>query len=407
MIKLIMNGACGQMGRTIIRLALERPDEFEVLCGVDMAGPAEAEGIPVFSSLQDAPTNADVLIDFSRPESVPTALAYCQQNGIRFVLGTTGLSDNERMMLERASNKIAIFHTGNMSLGVNLQMELCKSAAAALGDKFDVEITERHHNRKVDAPSGTALMLADAISSQYSNGRTYVYGRHSKNERRAPTEIGLHSLRGGTVVGEHDVSFFGKDEILTITHQAHSKQVFGMGALRAAQYIMQKQPGLYNMHDIVTERNVLSHVYTDDNQSVITISSLPNEPGVMQLIFSTIAACNVFVDMISMTTPTGTSAEVSFSLPKSQLATSLNALNVLRERYAGTQIHALDNITKITVEGPGMALRHGVAAILFSTLGAAQVCIELVTTSETKISFCVRNCDVAAALDAIVKEFKL
>lgn len=407
MIKVIVNGACGQMGRTIMRLCKQNNNDFQVIAGVATYQCPEAEGIPIVNDIMKAPPGADVVIDFSRPAALPKLVQYCQANKVRLVIGTTGLSESDRLSLERASAKIPIFLSGNMSLGVNLQIELIKKAAAALGDAFDIEITEKHHNLKVDAPSGTALMLADAVSTQFPSGKEYVFGRHTKDVRRSKKEIGLHSIRGGTVVGEHEVEFFGQDEVVSITHKAYSKQVFGMGALRAAQYLMHKQPGLYNMHDIVTEKDVLSHLYTDDDQAVITVSSLPNEPGVLSHIFGTIARSNVFVDMISVTVPGSVSGSVSFSLPKSQLATAINALKALRPLYMGMDIHALDNITKLTVEGPGMAVRHGVAGQLFSVLAEANVSIELVTTSETKIACCIKNSDVSTALAVIAKQFEL
>ena len=407
MIKVIINGACGQMGRTIMRLCKQNSNDFQVIAGVDTYQCPEAEGTPIVGDITKAPPGADVVIDFSRPAALPKTLQYCQANNVRLVLGTTGLGENEKLSLERASAKIAIFQSGNMSLGVNLQIELIQKAAAALGEAFDIEIIEKHHNLKVDAPSGTALMLADAVSTQFPSGKDYVFGRHTKDVRRSKKEIGMHSIRGGTVVGEHEVEFLGQDEVLSISHKAYSKQVFGVGALRAAQYIMHKQPGLYNMHDIVTEKDVLSHLYTDDDQAVITVSSLPNEPGVLSHIFGTIARSNVFVDMISVTVPGSISGNVSFSLPKTQLATAINALKALRPLYMGMDIHALDNITKITVEGPGMAVRHGVAGQLFSVLAEANVSIELVTTSETKIACCIKNSDVSTALGVIARQFEL
>ncbi|MDR1619771.1 MAG: 4-hydroxy-tetrahydrodipicolinate reductase [Clostridiales bacterium] len=407
MIKLLINGACGQMGHTVIRLAQSLPDAFLVAAGIDGCGLTESEGVPVLPSLQNAPQDADVLIDFSRPEAVSDMAAFCQKTDTRLIVGTTGLGKAEMDTLRHAAKKTAIFQCGNMSLGVNLQIELVKNAAATLSEQFDVEIVEKHHNRKVDSPSGTALMLADAMSAQYAKGRSYVYGRHSKNQRRAHNEIGIHALRGGTIVGEHEVIFYGQDEVVSIRHQAYSKNVFAAGALRAAQYLMQKQTGLYNMESIVTEHSVMSHLYTDENQSVITVSALPDEPGALQAIFGAIAEKEVFVDMISLTTPSGKTAEISFSLPKNGLATALNALKALRRDYPGMDVYALDNLTKITVEGPGMALRHGVAGELFGVFAKAGVSIELVTTSETKISCCVKNSDVSAALTAIMAEFQL
>ena len=407
MLNLLVNGAGGQMGRTIIRLAKKLNKDFRVVAGVDMANIPESEGVPVFRSYEEAPEGIDVVVDFSRPSALPAVLAYCQRKGVRLVLGTTGLSEAEKRTLERAATKVPIFHSGNMSLGVNLQIELIKNAAAALGEGYEPEIVEKHHNLKVDAPSGTALMLADAISTQYPTEREYVCGRHTKDARRKRNEIGIHSIRGGTIVGEHSVDFYGEDEVISISHKAYSKQVFATGALRAAQYIMNKQPGLYNMHDIVTERDVLSHLYTEEDQAVINIGSLPHSPGVLSEIFGVIARSHVFVDMISMTAPGGLTGDVSFSLPKTQLATALNALKSLRSEYMGMDIHAMDNITKLTVEGPGMAIRHGVAGQLFEVLSDANVSIELVTTSETKISCCIQNSDVAMALSVITRQFSL
>lgn len=406
MIKLVVNGACGQMGRTIIRLAQSHADEFEVIAGIDAYGDNVSEGVPVYKTHTEAP-KADVIIDFSRPEAVKGVLEYCEKNGARLVLGTTGLGGEQKELIKHSIEKVPVFHSGNMSLGVNLQIKLIQDAAIALGEQYEVEIIEKHHNRKVDAPSGTALMLADAINAISHSERKYVFGRHSKDERRTKSEIGLHSIRGGTVVGEHAVGFYGQDEVVTIEHQAYSKQVFAAGALRAAQYLMQKQPGLYNMQNIVTEREQLAHLNTDTGQALITISSLPNLPGVMGTIFSTIAEKQIFVDMISTISHDGVLAQVSFSLPREKLAAAMNALKQLYGVYEGMDIYALDNITKITVEGPGMALRHGVAAELFTVLANAGVCIELVTTSETKISCCVKNSDAKKAVDAINKEFQL
>ena len=405
MIRVLVNGACGQMGRAIIRLCQAQSDTFTVVAGIDMAGLNEAEGVPVVQDIADAP-EADVIIDFSRPAALPAVLHHCQSKGVRLVLGTTGLNEAEKTSLRRTAATVPIFHSGNMSLGVNLQIELIKKAAAALGEAFEPEIIEKHHHLKVDAPSGTALMLADALNSQSPTQREYVFGRHTKDTRRTRSEIGIHAVRGGTVVGEHYVEFYGQDEVVSVTHKAYSKQVFAAGALRAAQYVMNKQPGLYNMHDIVTERDVLSHLYTEDDQALINIGSLPHEAGVLSAVFGTIADSNVFVDMISMTAPGG-SGDVSFSLPRNQLATALNALKSLRSRYPGMDVYAVDNITKLTVEGPGMALRHGIAGQLFAVLAESNVSIELVTTSETKISCCVKNSDVAIALMVITKHFQL
>ncbi len=407
MIKLLINGIGGQMGRVITGLAKAHPDVFTVLYGVDQSGVCEVLGVPVYKSLNDVPDGADMVIDFSVAAALPEVLLYCQNKGVRLVVGTTGLTPADRNLMQRASSKVAIFNSGNMSLGVNLQIELVQKATTALGDGFDVEIIEQHHKRKIDSPSGTALMLADAVSSQFPKEMEYVHGRHSKNHRRTQNEIGIHSVRGGTIVGEHKVMFIGQDEVVEISHKAYSKQVFATGALRATQYLINKQPGLYNMHDIVTERDVLSHMYTDDKQAIITLSPLPHEAGTMAAIFDVIAEANVFVDMISMAAPGGKYGDISFSLPQQQLVTALNALKPLQKRFMGMDVHAMQNITKLTVEGSGMALRHGVAAQFFHVLSKAGVSIELVTTSETKIACCLNCADVPMAVSALAKEFAL
>jgi len=407
MIRLIINGICGQMGRVLARLAKSMPEEFTVLAGVDKYGTRETEGIPTYKSFQEVPDGADVLIDFSVPGALPEIMSYCVGKGVRAVICTTGLGEREHRLIEGAASKIPVFQSGNMSLGVNLQIELIKKAAAALGEGFDVEILERHHNRKIDAPSGTAYMLADALSAQYPGGKEFVFGRHSKNQRRTPEEIGIHALRGGTIVGEHEVQFLGQDEMVEINHRAYSKQVFAVGALRAAQYLMNKQPGRYNMHNIVTERDVLSHLYTEDNQAVVTLSPLPHESGMLGRAFGLVAEANVFVDMIGTAAPGGVNGDISFSLPKSQLAAAINALKPMRRQYPGMDVHVVDNMTKLTVEGAGMAVRHGVAAKVFEVLGEADVSIELVTTSETKIACCIRTSDVPAAVTALAKRFRL
>ena len=407
MVNIVINGLCGHMGQTIAGMALQRPNEFNLLGGVDKSELKEVLGVPVFSSIQDIPAETDVVIDLSVPQALEGILTYCSANGKGIVIGTTGLGDAQLKLIQRMADKTSIFHSGNMSLGVNLQIELIKEAAATLGDHFDVEIIEKHHNLKIDAPSGTALMLANALSSQYPSEREYVYGRHNKNQRRKPNEIGIHAVRGGTLVGEHSVEFIGKDEVIEVTHRAFSKQVFATGALRAAQYISTKAPGLYNMHDIVTERDVLSHIYTEEEQAIITLSNLPHEAGVLSSVFQLIADNHVFVDMISTSAPGGTAGYVSFSLKRTDLAAAVNALKPLRMKYMGMDMHTRDNITKLTVEGAGMALRHGVAAQVFDVLSKAGVCVEFVTTSETKIACCISDSEVPAAVTSIAAYFEL
>lgn len=407
MIRIIIVGMSGQMGTNIAKLAMERQNGFSVVAGVDKFPQSNPWNIPVYKSLFEVETEADVVIDFSRPEAVAAVLAYCKLKGFRAVIGTTGLSADERSLIEQYSSSIPVFFTGNMSLGVNLQMELTKRAAATLGEAFEVEIIDKHHHLKVDSPSGTALMLADNISTQFPTDRKYVFGRYTKTERRKPNEIGFHSIRGGTIVGEHEVLFIGQDEIIEVNHRAYSKQVFATGALRAAAYLMDKQPGVYDMHNIVTEKNVLSHLYAVEDQAVITISGVPHVPGVLSAVFSAIGSKSILVDMISHITTHQKTGEISFSIAAKQLDAALAALEELKAKYPDMIVDAITGLTKLTVEGAGMQYYHGVAAQIFEVLADSGINIFLITTSETKIAYCIENSEVHKAIQAMSEKLNL
>lgn len=249
MTRLILSGANGAMGRVIAASARERGD-FTIVAGIDpnteMSG-----GFHVFPSPGDCAAEADVIIDFSHPQALEPLLKMAVARRLPTVVATTGLHTAQIERLREAAKEIPVFFSFNMSLGVNLMVELAKTAARVLGADFDIEIIEKHHNKKIDAPSGTALMLADGISTVLPDEPPYVYDRHSQRKPRSKNEIGIHSLRGGTIVGEHEVVFAGKDEIVTISHSARSKQVFATGALNAAAFLVGKPAGLYNMSDLI------------------------------------------------------------------------------------------------------------------------------------------------------------
>ena len=181
-------------------------------------------------------------------------LAYALENSVPCVICTTGYSQEQVAKIKAASEKTAVFYSGNMSLGINLLIELAKQATKVLGDSFDIEIVEKHHNLKVDAPSGTALMIADAVSDTLEKEPQYVYDRHSYRKKRSKNEIGIHSVRGGTIVGEHEVIFAGHDEVVTVTHQAQSKQVFAVGAVNAALFLSSQGAGMYQMSDLLADK---------------------------------------------------------------------------------------------------------------------------------------------------------
>ena len=250
--KLLINGIGGQMGQALTKAISDTDHGFEIVCGVDPYCKTELP-FPVFASANDVDLPVDVVIDFSVPKATEDILVFCRSNKIPAVICTTALSDALIAAISDASKEIPIFRSGNMSLGVNLMRVLVRQARQTLGDAFDIEIVETHHNRKKDAPSGTALMLAEAIREADGTNHPYVFGRSEKDRRREPGEIGFHSIRGGTIVGQHEMRFLGQDEEISIRHEAYSKQVFASGALKAAQYLLTKKNGLFTMEDLVSE----------------------------------------------------------------------------------------------------------------------------------------------------------
>ena len=210
-------------------------------------------GIPVYTRFADIQEDADVIIDFSSAENLQERLEYAKQKRLGIVLASTGFSKEDLALIDEYAKDVAIFKTANLSLGVNVMQALVKAAAQILGDAFDVEIIEKHHNLKKDAPSGTALMLADSVNEAFDGKKNYVGGREGIVGARTKNEIGIHAVRGGTIVGEHEVIFAGEDEVITVSHSAASKRVFAVGAIRAAKFIFQKQAGRYEMKDLLAE----------------------------------------------------------------------------------------------------------------------------------------------------------
>ena len=238
------------MGRVIQQLVAKRTD-CTIAAGVDLFADSAA-AFPAYTNIADVQEEADVIIDFSHPSLLTPILSYAaQKGGIPAVLCTTGYSAEQVEALKTAAQTQPVFYSRNMSLGINLLIELSKKAAKVLGDQFDIEIIEKHHNQKIDAPSGTALMLADAIASVRDGETQYVYDRHAQRKKREKSEIGLHAVRGGTIVGEHEVVFAGNHEVITLSHSAQSKELFATGAVNAAVYMCGKGPGLYDMSDMI------------------------------------------------------------------------------------------------------------------------------------------------------------
>lgn len=233
------------MGRAVLEAT--RDTDMTVISGVDIN--AGQSNFPVYSSISDAAEIPDVIIDFSHHTALPAIMEYAVAHNVPCVICTTGHTEEEYAVMHKAAEHVPVFFSRNMSLGVNLLIALCKKASAALGMDYDAEIIEKHHHNKLDAPSGTALMIADAISETRAESE-YVYDRSSVRKKREPKEIGISAIRGGSIIGEHEVLFAGKDEVLTISHSASSRELFATGALRAAEFIIGKSAGMYNMDNM-------------------------------------------------------------------------------------------------------------------------------------------------------------
>ena len=249
MIRILLSGCNGKMGRVITSIAHYRED-VKIVAGYDL-NDSIANDYPVFTQLDQCNVAVDVMIDFSHPSAMSQVLSYALSRKIPLVMATTGIPDEQVSRLKESAHNIPILFSANMSLGVNLLLELVQKAAKLLYSNFDIEIVERHHNQKIDAPSGTALALADAINQALPEKYRYVYDRHTKRVKRSKDEIGIHAVRGGNIAGDHTVIFAGNDEIIELRHTANSKEIFGVGALKAAVFLHDKEPGFYTMQDLL------------------------------------------------------------------------------------------------------------------------------------------------------------
>lgn len=253
MVKIIMHGCNGHMGQVISGL-VEQDANAEIVAGIDISD-AGKNSYPVYTNMKECQVEADVLIDFSSAKATDALLDYCVERGLPVVLCTTGLSEEQLARVEETSKKIAVLKSANMSLGINTLLKLIQDAAKVLATAgFDMEIVERHHKLKLDAPSGTALALADSLNEAMDDSYHYVYDRSERREQRVAKEIGISAVRGGTIVGEHEVIFAGPDEVIEFKHTAYSKAVFGKGAVEAAKFLAGKAAGRYDMSDVIAAK---------------------------------------------------------------------------------------------------------------------------------------------------------
>ncbi|AYD39766.1 4-hydroxy-tetrahydrodipicolinate reductase [Clostridium fermenticellae] len=249
MINILLNGCNGKMGKVVSNCITNFP-QLTIAAGIDKN--AQESTYPVFSNISDCTINSDIILDFSRPDSLDSLLNYSIDKKIPIIFCTTGYTDEQIAKIKKASDKIAVFHSANMSIGINVVNNILKNISRFLYNNFDVEVIEKHHNQKVDSPSGTAILLADTIKDSIPEETTYVHGRNGIAKRKHQ-EIGIHSIRGGSIVGEHDILFAGQGETIELKHTALSREVFAIGALKACEFMSGKHNGLYSMDDIISQ----------------------------------------------------------------------------------------------------------------------------------------------------------
>lgn len=407
MIDIIIHGCNGAMGQVLANTAASDPD-INIVAGIDMRPETRDNPFPTYDSLDECGVDCDVIVDFSRHDAVTPLLSVAAQNNTPVVIATTGLSSEDIKFAEEKAHTIPIFMATNMSLGVNLMYDLVSRSATTLAHDFDIEIIEKHHNQKIDAPSGTAYTLANTINEALAGRKHFSYGRHSKNDKRSKGEIGIHAVRGGTIVGEHSVLFAGIDEVLEIKHTAYSKQIFAVGALKAAKFLKSiNKPGLYDMADMMTHDSLVTGVYTEQDIAMITLNSLPNSSEIIAAIFKALGKNNINIDMISQTAPVNSRINVSFTLPEKDLNRAIELTGPFNSQIPELRTDVFAEISKITVEGLGMERYAGVAGDVFSTMAEHNINIKIITTSETKISIIIDAIDECRAVQAIKDKFNL
>ena len=403
MISIIIHGANGTMGRMLAETALKMPESYRIAAGVDKFPPEKNQfPFPIYPSFEECPETSDVIIDFSLAAALPTVIKAAVERKTPLIVATTGLGESDIELIREAGNTIPVLQSANMSLGVNLQVELIKRAASLLGDGYDIEILEKHHNRKVDAPSGTAEVLAKALMDVSHSRKHPVYSRHETRHKREKSEIGISSIRGGTVVGTHNVGFYGEDEIIEINHIALSRRIFAVGALRSAKMLLSLPPRLYSFAELVSDSNSVTNIFADEKQAIVNLPAVEFSTDAIASVFETISAAGVNVDMISQSAPQNGSVALSFTLPVDQLPKAREALDgIAIASFCKT------GVTKLAIEGSGMEYQHGIAARVFRTLADANIPACLVTTSDTIIQLCVEDKYVDAAASAIAKAFDI
>lgn len=404
MTKIIIHGCNGKMGQVVASMAATQPD-IEIIGGIDRFPDTFDNPFPVYTSLNECPGDCDVIIDFSLPQALPSLLESAIKRKCALVIATTGFSEKEQQTIEACSKKIPIFQAANMSIGINLMYQLIQKSAQVLGDSFDIEIIEKHHNEKVDAPSGTAYALADAINEVFLNSKNYIYGRHSKNDVRSPSDMGIHSIRGGTIVGQHTVLFAGNDEVIQVEHTAYSKQIFAVGALKAAKYMAHRAPGLYNMKNVLDERSPVTNIVTQDDIVLVTFHQIPARLNLISSIYRELAGENNYLELISQTSPEDGMMDITLALSMDDVEKVESFCNDLAAKYPKLMVKLDANITKLTIEGLGLEQQPRIAATAFELLTNHNIPLKASVTSNIKIDCFIDKIYEKQAMDTLIEGF--
>ncbi|NLJ66957.1 MAG: 4-hydroxy-tetrahydrodipicolinate reductase [Clostridiales bacterium] len=406
MINIIIHGCNGKMGQVVASMAASQSD-IRIVAGIDRYPDAFENPFPVYSSLDECPVECDVVVDFSLPQALPSLLKWAHTQKCALVIATTGFNEKEQQSIEAYSKEIPIFQAANMSIGINLMYQLIQQAAQVLGDSYDIEIIEKHHNEKVDAPSGTAYALANAINEVFLNSKHYIYGRHSKNDMRSPSDMGIHAIRGGTLVGQHTVMFAGKDEVIEIEHTAYSKQIFAVGALRAVRYMANRRPGLYNMKNVLDERSPVTSITTQADIILVSIRNAPAKLNTIANIFKEFAGENNYLELISQISPADRMTDITFALSAKDLEKAEAFCRGLAAKDKNLAIKMDTDIIKITLEGLGLEQQPRVAATVFELINRHNIPIKASATSNQKIDCFIDKVYEKITMDTLIEGFGL
>ncbi len=346
--RVIIIGVNGAMGQLLAQTFSDAPD-FEVVAGIDLRPDAYQNTFPVFEKISECNIEADLLIDFSKPSALDANLNYARSHLLPLIIATTGYTEAQKRSIGSAAKDIPVFFTANMSLGVNLQLQLCQQAAKFFGELADIEIIEKHHHRKVDAPSGTALLLANGINDAMGDIYHYQCGRHGTDCKRKPNEIGIHAIRGGNMAGDHEVYFITNEEILTIAHHAESRKVFAIGALRAARFLIGHNPGLYSMLDMLAQSEATKKAKIESDTTVVTVKNASCTISYLSRLISSLAKEGIVADLLNQSAASQGRVDLSFSIKSGNLNA---AEQCIKQSTPGADYMIQRGLCKYTIYSP-------------------------------------------------------